>query len=169
MTKAALGFSEWLQFMDTETRRWQTWFGQQSAVVFDVPVGARDSDTATIRGMLIHIFFVEMVYGCLLVEETVVNYKDLPQRTPEEIFAIGENARAKLKRFIQQTNAEDLNKKLKLGDPSVALYLQPSKRKAFAHTMLHSTRHWAQVATALRQHGYKQDWQHDFVFTDALP
>jgi hypothetical protein len=89
MTEAALGFSEWLQFMDTETRRWQTWFGQQSAVVFDVPVGARDSDTATIRGMLIHIFFVEMVYGCLLVEETVVNYKDLPQRTPEGFLRSG--------------------------------------------------------------------------------
>ena len=35
--------------------------------------------------------------------------------------------------------------------------------------MLHGIRHWAQIATALRKAGYKQDWPHDFIFTEAVP
>jgi hypothetical protein len=29
-------------------------------------------------------------------------------------------------------------------------------------------RHWAQLSTYLRQKGYKQDWQHDFIFSAVI-
>jgi hypothetical protein len=38
----------------------------------------------------------------------------------------------------------------------------------FAHALFHSMRHWAQLATTLRQNGLKQDWQHDFIFTKVM-
>ncbi len=43
-----------------------------------------------------------------------------------------------------------------------------SGRKFLTHIVLHSTRHWAQMAALMRQHGHKTDWQHDFIFSDAV-
>jgi uncharacterized damage-inducible protein DinB len=39
----------------------------------------------------------------------------------------------------------------------------------FAHAMLHGVRHWAQLATALREAGHGTDWGHDFLFSDVMP
>jgi uncharacterized damage-inducible protein DinB len=36
------------------------------------------------------------------------------------------------------------------------------------HALLHGVRHWAQLSTYLRQKGYKQDWQHDFIFSGVM-
>jgi uncharacterized damage-inducible protein DinB len=36
--------------------------------------------------------------------------------------------------------------------------LRASERKMFAHAMLHGVRHWAQLATALREKGHGTDW-----------
>ncbi len=36
------------------------------------------------------------------------------------------------------------------------------------HAVVHAIRHWAQLATLLRQQGYKTDWQHDVLFSDAI-
>jgi len=33
---------------------------------------------------------------------------------------------------------------------------------------VHGVRHWAQIATVLRQNDYPQDWPHDVIFTDAM-
>jgi uncharacterized damage-inducible protein DinB len=46
--------------------------------------------------------------------------------------------------------------------------LTASRRKIFIHALLHGVRHWAQLAACLRQQGYKQDWQHDFIFTGVV-
>jgi uncharacterized damage-inducible protein DinB len=46
--------------------------------------------------------------------------------------------------------------------------LRASKRKMFTHAMLHGVRHWAQLATALREKGHGTDWPHDFLFSDVM-
>jgi hypothetical protein len=43
-----------------------------------------------------------------------------------------------------------------------------SRRKIFIHALVHGVRHWAQLSTYLRQKGYKQDWQHDFIFSGVI-
>jgi uncharacterized damage-inducible protein DinB len=52
--------------------------------------------------------------------------------------------------------------------PAPTENMKASRRKCFTHAFLHGTRHWAQLATALRLAGYKQDWQHDFIFSPAM-
>jgi uncharacterized damage-inducible protein DinB len=46
--------------------------------------------------------------------------------------------------------------------------LHASRRTLFAHILLHSMRHWAQLTTMLREAGYKADWPKDFLFSEAL-
>src|SRR5438034_3820121 len=125
MTEAALGFSEWLHYTDAETRRWRAWFAKQPATVLDVPIGEAGTDGATIRGMLVHIFMVELVYGCMLLDEPMPDCKNLPKVTLEEVFQLSESAHQKLRAFVQSTNENDLKSAIKLGDPSVGLFLQP--------------------------------------------
>jgi hypothetical protein len=36
------------------------------------------------------------------------------------------------------------------------------------HTLMHSIRHWAQLATELRKAGFKTDWPHDLLFSDVI-
>jgi len=38
-----------------------------------------------------------------------------------------------------------------------------------AQVELHGVHHRAQLATLLRQQGYKQDWIHDIVLSDVMP
>ena len=46
--------------------------------------------------------------------------------------------------------------------------MSASKRKCFVHALLHGMRHWAQLATALRQRGTQAEWHHDFMFSKAM-
>jgi uncharacterized damage-inducible protein DinB len=36
------------------------------------------------------------------------------------------------------------------------------------HVFLHGIRHWGQIATALRQAGHRQPWEHDWLLSDAV-
>jgi uncharacterized damage-inducible protein DinB len=44
----------------------------------------------------------------------------------------------------------------------------PSRRKAFAHVLIHSQRHWAQLATLVRAAGFPSGFKGDFLFSSAL-
>jgi uncharacterized damage-inducible protein DinB len=61
----------------------------------------------------------------------------------------------------------DWNKTISFKTLSVG-QMSASKRKCFVHALLHGMRHWAQLATALRQRGSQAEWHHDFMFTKAM-
>jgi uncharacterized damage-inducible protein DinB len=46
--------------------------------------------------------------------------------------------------------------------------LSSTAHKMAVHLFLHGIRHWAQIATALRQAGYPQTWEHDWRMSDAV-
>jgi len=43
-----------------------------------------------------------------------------------------------------------------------------SRRKALAHTLFHSQRHWAQLATLVRSAGFPSGFKGDLIFSPAL-
>jgi uncharacterized damage-inducible protein DinB len=73
----------------------------------------------------------------------------------------------KLTAFLAGATEKDLNDTLTFETKSAGTRTA-SRRKIVAHALLHSIRHWAQIATALRQHGFPQDWGHDFLFSEAM-
>ncbi|HMC32582.1 MAG TPA: hypothetical protein VKL99_17220 [Candidatus Angelobacter sp.] len=52
--------------------------------------------------------------------------------------------------------------------PTLGRRTHRQPQKDFFHALLHSVRHWAQLSTHLRQKGYKQDWQHDFMASGVI-
>ncbi len=59
MTQAGLTFDELLRHNEEETEHWHAWFGQNSGAL-DATVDV--ADTKDVRGMLLHIFAVELLY-----------------------------------------------------------------------------------------------------------
>jgi uncharacterized damage-inducible protein DinB len=45
--------------------------------------------------------------------------------------------------------------------------MRASRKTIFFHAMLHSIRHYAQLATLVRQRGIKPDWPMDYLIMGA--
>jgi uncharacterized damage-inducible protein DinB len=88
----------------------------------------------------------------------------LPIDTVDEIFAVGEKATALFREFFAGATPDDWTQTVELG----RINLKASKRKLVAQALTHSMRHWAQIATFLRQNGFKQEWTHDLLVSKAM-
>ncbi len=160
---AALTFSKLLQYVNEETARWHEFF-QSNPKALDVPVSI--AGTKNVREMLLHIFAVEFRYAERLNGVTeVAPYEAHPRETVEELFAIGDQARQKLAEYLAKAN--DLDHVLTFPTLTAGT-LSASKRKIVVHMLLHGVRHWAQLATTLREAGFPQG-RHDFLFSNVMP
>ena len=97
-----------------------------------------------VREMMLHILAVELRYADRLNEMEVTPNEAHSTVRVGELFAIGAKARALfgnygvVLEFPTRTSGT----------------LRSSERKMFAHALLHGVRHWAQLATLLREQGY---------------
>jgi uncharacterized damage-inducible protein DinB len=94
-------------------------------------------------------------------------WQKLDRSSWEGIFRVAAEAQPKLRAFVESAGNEQLERNYAI-TAGRGQTISGSGRKFLTHIVFHSTRHWAQMAALMRQHGYKTDWQHDFVFSDAL-
>jgi len=167
-----VAFSELLDHAQQESRRWHDWFNQHSQAL-DVKIDIAGS--ATVRDLLSHIIFVDLLFAeWLLGESTTLAANIGPARSidsidktsPDAIFSVADSALLKWRKVVEKTPDEKWDELISF--PAPTENLKASRRKCFTHAFLHGTRHWAQLATSLRRAGYKQDWQHDFIFSPAM-
>jgi uncharacterized damage-inducible protein DinB len=162
--ETGISFQELMHYTESETRRWQG-FLQLRPDALDLELDIAGANN--VRGLIVHIFAVELRYAERLSGAVPTPYDRLPTGSLDEIFSIGDTARQTIRQYLAHATEADLGTVLNF-ETRTAGMLSSSKRKIVAHVLLHGTRHWAQIATALRQRGYKQDWPHDFIFTDAM-
>ena len=167
-TRAAAGitFEELLRHNEEESERWHEFFRAHPETL-DIVVDMAQSDS--VRAMLVHIMAVELLYGERLqgIFREKISAEDFPHGTVDELFSTGAKARAMFREQLASFSEAAWNEVVVFGTKTSG-QLQASRRKMLAHTMFHSMRHWAQLATALRQKGYKQSWQHDFIMTKVI-
>jgi uncharacterized damage-inducible protein DinB len=154
-------FSELLAYTAEENRRWKQWFREHPQAM-DLPCDIAGSPT--VHNLLLHIFTVDLFYAHRLLALAPPDFKTLPHATVDGLFVIGEEAVEKLRQFMTGATAEDWNELLPLG----FVDRKASKRKIMTQVALHGVHHRAQLATLLRQQGYKQDWTHDIVLSDVM-
>lgn len=159
----SLSFEDLLGYAEQETQRWHEWFKKSPAAL---GVKSDIAFTQDVRGVVHHIAAVELRYAQRLNEQPVSEYAEIPTGL-EAIFATANTAQGLLRKFLADAKQEDWDTVIEFKTRTMGL-LTGSKRKIFIHTLLHSTRHWAQVAAVLRAGGFKQDWQHDFLFSDVM-
>ena len=160
-----LSFPELLRYDEQETGRWHQFLAKQPPEVLDLKVDLAGG--GAVRDLLLHMFAVELKYGSLLAGGPLPKPGELPSRTLDEIFGVATTAQEKIRNYLKTASEADLNGKMTF--PTLSAGEQTtSRRKVLGHALMHSLRHWAQLTTEMRRHGYKTDWHHDFLFTDAL-
>lgn len=164
MTSAAITLEELLADNDAATEKWQTWFAANPAAL-DVPCAIYNS--STVRGLLKHIFAVELRHSQRLLGEEVTSYEAIPVGSLDDLIAIHGQATRNLRKFLSSANDAALCEMISLQTVSAGT-LNASRRKLLTHILLHSIRHWAQLSSLLREAGYQTDWPKDFLFSEAM-
>ena len=165
MTSCALTFRELLDYTRAETEHWHRWLAAQPREVLELPVGS--GRTATARGLIHHIIVVERRYVDRLRGEPVTTYEAVPSDSLDALFATFADTRARLDEWLEHASDADLARRMEFQTLSAGI-LTGSAREVVVHLLMHGIRHWAQLATALRQQGHATDWSHDILMSDAL-
>lgn len=152
-------FSELLEYTEEETRHWKEFFRSQPAAL-DLALDIAGS----VRKLVLHIFAVELYFANALLDRERVYPDAHSMDTLDGLFAINEHAADLYREFLAQATQDDWKKMVELG----RINRHATKRKVAAQAFTHSIRHWAQIATFLRQQGFKQKWSHDFLLSHAL-
>ena len=165
MTEANLTFNELLDWIDAETEQWRGWFSRQPASIWTLSAGT--GRLATVQDLLHHVVVIDLRYGQRLAGLPVSTYEQEAVADPAELFTIAKRGQDLLRTWAASASPADLATVIEFQTISAGTQ-RASKRKILGHTLMHHTRHMAQLATMLRQHGHPSDWSHDLLFSRAL-
>lgn len=160
-----VGFRELLAYTGAETDRWYAWLKEQPPEVLEVRIG--EGSRETVRDMIGHIFAVELRYAQRLLDRPVTEYDELRMDSVDALWSIHAEARRTLGAYLDAMPAGERQREMVFQTRTLG-ELRSTAHKVVAHSFFHGIRHWAQIATALRQAGYPQGWEHDWLMCDAV-
>jgi uncharacterized damage-inducible protein DinB len=161
ISRPALSYKTLLELTSTEHHRWHEWFTEHEEAWAASFASGR---MATVGAVVQHIFGVELRYAQRLLEERVTTWEELTQATVDEVFELGEHARGLLVQFLENASEDEMDKVLTF-QTLTAGAVTANKHKIATNIFLHDIRHWAQVATVLRQNGFEDQWPHDLLLS----
>ena len=161
--RCALSYKTLLELTSVEHHRWHDWFVAHPKAW---ELAFASGRMATVGGVVHHIFAVELRYTQRLRDQRVSEWDEFRESSLEEIFALGDNARAQLVEFFTSAAESDLDKILTFKTLTAGT-VTASKHKIASNIFLHDIRHWAQIATVLRQNGFADQWPHDMLLSDV--
>ena len=160
----ALSVEELLNYCQEETDRWRDWFKKNPA---SLELASDIAGGKNVRDVVLHIFVVQQRYAERLLALPVTEFGAFAAKSSDELFALADSSARDLRKFATQASSADWDGILTFPTRSAG-DLTASRRKIFVHTLLHGVRHWAQLASFLRQQGFKQDWMHDLIVSSAM-
>jgi uncharacterized damage-inducible protein DinB len=162
INRCALTYKVLLQVTSTEHHRWRDWFVEHPKA-WAIPFAT--GRMATIGGLVLHIFGVELRYAQRLLDQEVTAWEEFRQTSIDEVFELGDNARGQLVHFLTTAPEKELDRVLTF-QTLTAGTVSASKYKIASNIFLHDVRHWGQIATVLRQNGFADQWPHDMLLSD---
>ncbi len=162
INRCALTYRVLLEVTSTEHHRWRDWFIEHPKA-WAVPFAT--GRMATIGGVVLHIFAVELRYAQRLLDQEVTAWEEFRQTSIDEVFELGDNARGQLVHFLTTAPEKELDRVLTF-QTLTAGTVSASKYKIASNIFLHDIRHWGQIATVLRQNGFVDQWPHDMLLSD---
>ena len=157
-------FVEFLRYTQEERDKWRRWFAEHpDAMDVEVQPGAR---FATVGALIDHIFLVERRHLQRLQEAPLDTKTGLSGRHAPPLFDYGASVRRELEQFASDLDDDVADQPRTFTVQTGDFVLTP--RKLLLHCLLHETRHWAQIALALRRAGLEPPGNHDLFFSKAL-
>ncbi len=160
-----LTFDEFRRYTQEEREKWRTWFAAHpDAMGIELQPGGR---YATVGSLIDHIFLVERRHLQRLRSAPLDTKTGLSGLNAPPLFDYGASVRRELEQFTASLDEEVADEPrtftvLSGGD----FILTP--RKLLFHCLLHETRHWAQIASAIRRAGLEPPGNHDLFYSKAL-
>jgi uncharacterized damage-inducible protein DinB len=123
---------------------------------------------ANVKEFVAHIWGVELGWGQRIAGLPLLSREGLKEASLDTLFGLHQQA---IQVFRTLLDDPTLN-----WEGTLVLdvaWLPPesrkfSRRKALAHTLFHSQRHWAQLATLVRAAGFPSGFKGDLLFSSAL-
>jgi uncharacterized damage-inducible protein DinB len=161
---ANLPLSALLAYVDEEARNWEKWFRENPAAA-DAKIDIAHSEN--VRAFLNHIFAVEYRYGQFINNQPASDFSQLNRDSLGEVFKLGNEGRANIKRVLDTATDADADRPITFRTLTAG-EITASARKMLTHCLVHSIRHWGQLATEMRHQGFATNWKHDVMFSSAL-
>ena len=161
-SEPVLSANDLLEWSDVTAQRWRELVNESPAVL-SIPCDVRGS--STVADLLLHIAAAELRYAEQLSGFAPTDYKHLSSASPEAIFGTHDRAIALYRTLLLQPSYP-WNELFTVTTRSAG-ELIATRRDVFLHGLLHGIRHYAQLATLARHHGYPPQWQMDFLFLHA--
>jgi uncharacterized damage-inducible protein DinB len=159
-----LEFAEFLRYTQEERDKWRGWFvAHPDALDLEVQPGGRH---ATVGSLIDHIFLVERRHLQRLRGVDVDPKTGLSGRHAPPLFDYGASVRRELDQLTSELDEDAADEPRTFTVQTGEFVLTP--RKLLFHCLLHETRHWAQIALALRRAGLEPPGNHDLFFSKAF-
>ena len=160
-----LDFETFARYTDEERAKWREWFASHpDALDVEVQPGGR---YRTVGALIDHIFLVERRHVQRLTGEPPDTTTGLSGRHAPPLFDYGASVRRGLLQFVSELDDEAADRPFAVTVQSGG-HFDISPRKLLFHCLLHETRHWAQVALALRRAGVEPPGNHDLFYSTAM-
>jgi uncharacterized damage-inducible protein DinB len=164
MPGPSLTATELIHWNEVTAHHWKAFVTQHPAVL-DLPCDVREGATA--RDLLQHIVAVELRYAERLHATSETPYEVIPKDSPEHLFAIHDHAMQMLNQLLDDP-AYPWDAQLSFTARSGGTMHAPRKI-ILIHALMHSIRHYAQLATIARQHGHPTTWPGDYLYMAHQP
>ncbi len=158
----ALTAEELQAWVEETSRQWMRFIEAHSAIL-SLPCDIRE--TSSVAQLLQHIVAVELRYAERLSGLEPTSYDQIPCDSAGAIFEIHQRAMTLLRPLLKR-GAEFWETPLEFTTRSAGKLGAP-RRVILVHLLMHSIRHYAQLATLVRQHGFRPDWEMDYLMMGA--
>jgi uncharacterized damage-inducible protein DinB len=161
----AITLEELLAWNQESSTFWKTHLDANPGLL-DLPCDI--GGTKTVKEFVRHIWGVELVWGQRVSGLPVIDRKEIPEGPLEVLFDLHVKA-VEIYRGLLGDPGQDWGETQTLNAPSLPPEgLTVSRRKIVGHALLHSQRHWAQLATLVRAAGFPSGFKGDLLFSSAL-
>ena len=122
------------------------------------------ANTRSVAELLQHIVAAQLRYAERLAGLPISDYAAIPFDSVESIYAVHERSVA----IFQQLLASDVDWSEPIDFVTrTAGTLYSDRKTILFHALLHGIRHYAQLASLVRQCGVKPDWPMDYLFMNV--
>lgn len=160
MSQPAITGEEMLAWFEKTSAGWRDLVAQNPQVLA-LPCDVMG--VSTVGQLLQHIVAVELRYAERLAGLPATEYAAIACDSAEAIYATHQLAAAL---FREQLDSEvEWDERIEFATRTMGS-AKSSRKSVLFHALLHSVRHYAQLATLVRQKGIKPGWPMDYLFMD---
>lgn len=159
-----LTFDELVHYTNEERDKWRGWLLQHAAAM-DAPVQP-EARLPTVGKLIDHIFLVERRHLQRLAGVPLSDRTGLTGNNAPPLFDYGASVRRELEQYVADLD-DDVADQVRTFEVREEPW-EMTPRKLLFHILLHETRHWAQIALAVRLAGFEPPGDHDFFYSRAL-